>query len=111
MVFYGYVDNGDEYIQCQITADSARAAYEKLERFGKIVGERHPAFRGNIECLMLRDENKDNICQSHIDDVLKCLEAYDRSHGLSLEGKLTAAAKESKRMGTGVARNDREFDV
>lgn len=78
MVFYGYVDNGESFIKCKITADTAKEAYEKLERFSARVEEKYASFRGNIECLMLRDENDNNICQSHIDDVQACLESFDR---------------------------------
>lgn len=77
MVFYGYVDNGEGFIKCKITAETAKGAYERLERFSAMVAARHLDFRGNIECLILRDENDNNICQSHIDDVQKCLAAFD----------------------------------
>lgn len=112
MVFYGYVDNGEYFVKCKITADNATQAYEKLNRFSTVVEEQNSAFRGNIECLMLRDENNENICQSHIDDVSKCLADYDAKHCASLEDKLLHAMKESEcAAGTTGNKNDKEIGL
>jgi len=75
MIIYGYVDNGENFVKAKITAESAVEAYKKLEKFANAVEERYDNYRGNIECLMLRDENGDEIWQTGEDD--KRIEAYD----------------------------------
>lgn len=94
MLFYGYVDNGESFIRVKITAESATAAYEKLQSFATKLQEKRSDF-SFIECLMLRNENNENICQSHIDDVNKCLAEYDGKFQHSVDEKIGSAVERS----------------
>lgn len=85
MIFYGYVDNGENFIKAKITADTAKEAWGKLEGFSDKVEEQREEFRGAIECLMLRSEAGDEICQTY-DDIDAKLAEFDQKHG-SLEEK------------------------
>lgn len=89
MIFYGYVDNGENFVKAKITAESAAEAYKKLEKFTEAVEERSEAFRGNIECLQLRDENGNEIWQTGEDD--KRIEDYDNRLRPALTDKILAA--------------------
>lgn len=89
MIFYGYVDNGETFVKAKITAESAAEAYKKLEKFADGVEERLESFRGNIECLMLRDEKNEEIWQTGEDD--KRIEAYDSRLKLALDNKIQSA--------------------
>lgn len=40
MIFYGYVDNGEEFIKAKIKADSAKDAWRKLKGFSEKVEEK-----------------------------------------------------------------------
>ena len=93
MIFYGYVDNGEHFIKAKITADTAKEAWGKLEGFSDKVEEQREEFRGAIECLMLRDEAGDEICQTY-DDIDAKLAEFDRKRGTSkssLEDQILSA--------------------
>lgn len=89
MIFYGYVDNGETFVKAKITAESAAEAYKKLEKFADGVEERLESFRGNVECLMLRDEKNEEIWQTGEDD--KRIEAYDSRLKPTLADKIQSA--------------------
>lgn len=95
MLFYGYIDNGKTFVKAKITADTAAEAYRKLERFADKVEEKFDEYRGNIECLMLHDENNKEICQSG-DDINKKIKDYDSKFIHTLDGKIETAAIASK---------------
>lgn len=95
MLFYGYVDNGEKFIKVKITADTSAEAYRKLERFSVTVEEKFEEYRGRVECLMLRDENDKEICQSG-EDVDMRTEAFDNKLKQSLENVISNAASKSE---------------
>ena len=76
MFFYGYIDNGESFVKVKITADCAVAAYEKLEAFTAKLQKTRSDY-SQVECVMLRDEKDDSICQSTDGDVDKLLSEYD----------------------------------
>ncbi len=79
-MFYGYIDNGDKYIQLKINKESAVEAWNKLREASELIENKYEDYADAIECIHLRNENKEFICDWY-QDVSSILEEYDKSHG------------------------------